>query len=97
MSIKNSKDNSEEVSKNIVQGIKSLLKDSLGLTADIKLMEPRSIARSEGKAVRVIDKTQAPILPVPKIAAISRSQNLCLRPTRPDAVFYRTAGRVLWL
>ena len=52
----NSKDNSEEVSKNIVQGIKSLLKDSLGLTADIKLMEPRSIARSEGKAVRVIDK-----------------------------------------
>lgn len=52
----NSKDNSEEVSKNIVHCIKSLLKDSLGLTADIKLMEPRSIARSEGKAVRVIDK-----------------------------------------
>ena len=28
----------------------------LGLKANVKLVEPRSIARSEGKAVRVIDK-----------------------------------------
>lgn len=36
--------------------IQSLLKDSLGLTADVKLMQPRSVPRSEGKAVRVIDR-----------------------------------------
>ena len=28
----------------------------LGLKANVKLVEPKSIARSEGKAVRVIDK-----------------------------------------
>jgi len=28
----------------------------LGLNAHVKLMEPNSIPRSEGKAVRVIDK-----------------------------------------
>jgi phenylacetate-CoA ligase len=28
----------------------------LGVSADIKLVEPKSIPRSEGKAVRVIDK-----------------------------------------
>ena len=28
----------------------------LGLKARVKLVEPKSIARSEGKAVRVIDK-----------------------------------------
>ena len=32
------------------------LKSELGLSARIKLVEPRSIARSEGKAKRIIDK-----------------------------------------
>lgn len=36
--------------------IKKLLKDSLGLTASLVLMKPGSIPRSEGKAVRVVDK-----------------------------------------
>ena len=40
----------------LCQGIQNLMKDSLGLTAEVKLLEPRSIPRSEGKAVRVIDK-----------------------------------------
>jgi len=40
----------------LCEGIQNLLKDSLGLTADVKLMEPRSLPRSEGKAVRVVDK-----------------------------------------
>ena len=35
--------------------IKSLLKDSLGLTASVTLMKPNSMLRSEGKAVRVVD------------------------------------------
>ena len=34
------------------------LKDYLGITAKIKLVEPKSIQRSEGKASRVIDKRQ---------------------------------------
>ncbi|MBI2809351.1 MAG: phenylacetate--CoA ligase [Candidatus Melainabacteria bacterium] len=36
--------------------IQSLLKDGMGLTADVTLLKPKSIARSEGKAVRVIDR-----------------------------------------
>ena len=36
--------------------IQCQLKDSLGLTADVKLMQPRSVPRSEGKAVRVVDR-----------------------------------------
>ena len=43
----------------IAKGEKSLtaaLKAMLGILADVKLVEPKSIARSEGKAVRVIDK-----------------------------------------
>jgi phenylacetate-CoA ligase len=36
--------------------ISAILKDSLGLTAAITLLPPKSIARSEGKAVRVIDR-----------------------------------------
>lgn len=36
--------------------ITSRLQSVLGLGADVKLMEPRSIQRSEGKAVRVVDK-----------------------------------------
>jgi phenylacetate-CoA ligase len=38
--------------------IQTLLKDTLGLTADVTLLEPRSLPRSEGKAVRVVDKRQ---------------------------------------
>jgi phenylacetate-CoA ligase len=38
--------------------IQSLLKDSLGLSASVNLLKPGSIPRSEGKAVRVIDKRQ---------------------------------------
>jgi len=41
--------------KRLGQKITSLLKDSLGLTAAVKLMKPNSIPRSEGKAVRVVD------------------------------------------
>lgn len=33
-----------------------LLKENLGLTASIELMPPKSVPRSEGKAIRVIDK-----------------------------------------
>lgn len=36
--------------------IQILLKDGMGLTADVTLLKPKSIARSEGKAVRVIDR-----------------------------------------
>lgn len=36
--------------------ITSSLKSMLGIYAEVKLVEPKSIARSEGKAVRVIDK-----------------------------------------
>ncbi len=38
--------------KKIVSGLKSML----GIKVDVKVMEPKTIARSEGKAVRVIDK-----------------------------------------
>lgn len=48
-------DNHVELS-GLSTGIQTLLKDSLGLTADVKLLEPRSLPRSEGKAVRVVDK-----------------------------------------
>jgi phenylacetate-CoA ligase len=36
--------------------IQCLMKDHLGLSAQVLIMEPRSIPRSEGKAARVIDK-----------------------------------------
>ena len=38
--------------KKLVAGLKAML----GILADVKLVEPKSIVRSEGKAVRVIDK-----------------------------------------
>ena len=38
--------------KEIVNALKSML----GIYAKVKLVEPKSITRSEGKAVRVIDK-----------------------------------------
>ena len=34
------------------------LKSVLSISADVRLMEPNSIPRSEGKSVRVIDKRQ---------------------------------------
>jgi phenylacetate-CoA ligase len=49
---------SDELSKvsakerELVAGLKSML----GIHADVKLVTPKSIVRSEGKAVRVIDK-----------------------------------------
>lgn len=42
----------EELEKKIQTNIES----TLGIAAKIKLVEPKSIQRSEGKAVRVIDK-----------------------------------------
>lgn len=36
--------------------IGAVLKQALGVSARIKLVEPKTIERSEGKAVRVIDK-----------------------------------------
>ena len=41
-----------EAEKNLVNELKSML----GIAAKVKLVAPKSIARSEGKAVRVIDK-----------------------------------------
>lgn len=40
----------------LTEGIQALLKDTLGLTAEVTLLEPRSLPRFEGKAVRVVDK-----------------------------------------
>lgn len=40
----------------ITREIENDIKDLLGVTAEIKLVEPKSIQRSEGKAQRVIDK-----------------------------------------
>lgn len=40
----------------LTRQIVSLLKENLGLTADVALLPPRGIPRSDGKAVRVIDK-----------------------------------------
>ena len=42
----------EENQKKLVDDLKSML----GIKAKVSLMAPKSIARSEGKAVRVIDK-----------------------------------------
>ncbi len=41
-----------EREKKIVSGLKSML----GITVDVKVVEPKSIVRSEGKAVRVVDR-----------------------------------------
>lgn len=41
-----------EREKKIVSGLKSML----GIKVDVKVVEPKAIARSEGKAVRVVDK-----------------------------------------
>lgn len=44
--------NTAEQEKSIVAGLKSML----GIKVDVKIIEPKTITRSEGKAVRVIDK-----------------------------------------
>lgn len=48
-------DGSLELSQ-LSKRITGQLKESLGLTAKVTLLAPRSLARSEGKAVRVIDR-----------------------------------------
>jgi len=48
--VKHLQDRERKISKNI--------KDYLGVSAKVKLVEPKTIARSEGKAVRVIDKRE---------------------------------------
>lgn len=48
-------DNSVSVAdreKKIVAGLKSML----GIKVDVSVVEPKTITRSEGKAVRVVDK-----------------------------------------
>jgi len=54
---------SEQMFSDHVRGLESLerkirqeIDNMLGVTADVKLVEPKSIPRSEGKAQRVIDK-----------------------------------------
>ena len=42
----------------IERKLKKNIKEFLGVTANIKLVEPKSIARSEGKAQRIIDLRQ---------------------------------------
>ena len=42
----------EDRQKKLVEGLKSML----GIKAKVSLLAPKSITRSEGKAVRVIDK-----------------------------------------
>lgn len=44
--------NVAEHEKSIVAGLKSML----GIKVDVKIIEPKTITRSEGKAVRVVDK-----------------------------------------
>lgn len=38
--------------KKIVHGLKNML----GIKVDVSILEPKAITRSEGKAVRVVDK-----------------------------------------
>jgi phenylacetate-CoA ligase len=51
---------SDEVKKlqNLAQNIQKQIKDYFTVSVKVKLVEPRSIPRSEGKAVRVIDRRQ---------------------------------------
>ena len=38
------------------RGLQKDIKDFLGVSAKVRLVEPKAIPRSEGKAVRIIDK-----------------------------------------
>jgi len=56
---------SESIFSDEIKALQSLekriskdLKDYLGVTAQVKLVEPKTIQRFEGKAQRVIDKRQ---------------------------------------
>jgi phenylacetate-CoA ligase len=44
------------VLENLSRSIEAEIKDMLGVTSKVKLVEPKTIQRSEGKAQRVIDK-----------------------------------------
>ncbi len=44
--------------QSLTQTIEKAIKDLLGVTCKVRLVEPRTIARSEGKAKRVIDKRE---------------------------------------
>ena len=43
------------VLENLTKKIQADIKDMLGVTSKVKLVEPRSIQRSEGKAKRIVD------------------------------------------
>ncbi|MDY0186230.1 MAG: phenylacetate--CoA ligase, partial [Desulfuromonadaceae bacterium] len=51
---------SDEIRKlqQLSQSISRSIKDLLGITCKVRLVEPKTIARSEGKAKRVIDRRQ---------------------------------------
>jgi phenylacetate-CoA ligase len=42
--------------QSIERDLEKNIRETLGVTTRVKLVEPKSIQRSEGKAVRVIDK-----------------------------------------
>ncbi len=44
------------VLENLTKHIQKEIKDLLGVTCKVKLVEPKTIQRSEGKAQRVIDR-----------------------------------------
>ncbi len=48
-----------KVLERLAQKIRAEIKDMLGVTCQVKLVEPRSIQRSEGKAQRVIDRRKS--------------------------------------
>jgi phenylacetate-CoA ligase len=56
----NEKTFSDEIKKlqELSQKISRAIKDLLGITCKVRLVEPKTIARSEGKAQRVIDRRQ---------------------------------------
>jgi phenylacetate-CoA ligase len=45
-----------KVLEKLSKKIQAEIKDMLGVTCKVKLVEPRSIQRSEGKAQRVVDR-----------------------------------------
>jgi phenylacetate-CoA ligase len=44
--------------QNMERKLEKNIKEMLSVSAQVKLVEPKSIQRSEGKAVRVIDKRE---------------------------------------
>jgi phenylacetate-CoA ligase len=56
----NEKTFSDEIKKlqELSQKISRAIKDLLGITCKVRLVEPKTITRSEGKAQRVIDRRQ---------------------------------------